>query len=79
MVDERQKAYARKHLEKLDEIKIRPVKGTKERWRAAADAAGVSLQQFIIQSVEASIERSKTSTTEEYTAVAYYEVSTANK
>ena len=79
MVDERQKAYARKHLEKLDEIKIRPVKGTKERWRAAADAAGVSLQQFIIQSVERAISHQPAAQTEEYTAVAYYEVSTVNK
>lgn len=53
---DKQKEYARKHQqEKLDEIKIRPVKGTKERWRAAAAVAGMSLQQFIISAVEAAI------------------------
>lgn len=53
---DKQKEYVRKHQqEKLDEIKIRPVKGTKERWREAAEAAGMSLQQFIISTVEAAI------------------------
>lgn len=56
-VSEKQKEYARKHqAEKLDEIKIRPQKGTKERWRAAADAAGVSLQAYIIAAVDAAVE-----------------------
>ena len=44
---------------KLDDIRVRPAKGTKDRWRAAADAAGMSLQQYIIQAVEASIRESE--------------------
>lgn len=53
---EKQRAYAKKHIqEKLDEIKVRPQKGTKDRWRAAADAEGKSLQQFIIDAVEAAL------------------------
>ena len=55
-VSEQQKNYIKKHqAEKLDEIKVRPPKGTKERWRAAADALGVSLQRFIIDAVEAAV------------------------
>lgn len=51
---EKQKEYIRKHQkEKLDEIKIRPPKGTKERWRSKASAAGLSLQQYIIAAVDA--------------------------
>ena len=53
---EKQKAYVKKHQqEKLDEIKIRPPQGTKARWRAAADDAGISLQRFIIDAVDAAI------------------------
>lgn len=57
-VSDKQKEYARKHQqEKLDAITIRPVKGTKDRWRAAAEAQGYkSMQQFIIEAVEAAIE-----------------------
>lgn len=52
-VSDKQKEYVRKHqAEKLDEIKIRPAKGTKERWRAAAEEAGMSLQAYIIAAVE---------------------------
>lgn len=55
-VSDKQKEYVRKHqTEKLDEIKIRPPKGTKERWRAAAEKSGVSLTQFIIDAVEATL------------------------
>ena len=55
-VSDKQKEYARKHQqEKLDEIKVRPPKGTKDRWREAADAKGVSLTQFIIDAVEAAL------------------------
>lgn len=50
---ESQKAAVRKHQqEKLDEIKLRPPKGTKERWRAAAEKRGQSLSQFVIEAVE---------------------------
>lgn len=55
-VSEKQKEYIRRHqAEKLDEIKVRPPRGTKARWRAAADAVGVSLQRFIIDAVEAAV------------------------
>ena len=48
---------AKKHLEKLDEIKIRPPKGTKERWRTAAETMGKSLSQMIVDAVEAELQR----------------------
>lgn len=55
-VSEKQKEYIRRHqAEKLDEIKVRPPRGTKARWRAAADSLGVSLQRFIIDAVEAAV------------------------
>lgn len=48
----------RKHqLEKLDDIRVRPPKGTKDRWRAAADKSGQSLQRYIIQAVEERMQR----------------------
>ena len=51
-----QKAATMKYLkEKTDDIRVRAPKGTKERWKAAADARGVSLQRFIIEAVEAAI------------------------
>lgn len=50
-VSDKQKEYAKRHLEKLDEIKIRPIKGTKERWRSEATARGKSLNQFVIDCV----------------------------
>ena len=53
---DKQKEYSKKYIStKLDEIKVRPPKGTKDRWRAAAEAEGISLQQFIINAVEAAI------------------------
>lgn len=52
---EQRKAANQRHLEKLDQITVRPPKGTKERWRAAADARGLSLQAFIIDAVEAAV------------------------
>ena len=55
-VSDKQKAYSRKHIqEKLDEIKIRPPKGTKDRWAAAAAAEGKSLQRFIIDIVDEAV------------------------
>lgn len=56
-VSDKQKEYVKKHQrEKLDDIKIRPPKGTKDRWRAAAEARGYkSMQQFIINTVDAVI------------------------
>ena len=51
-VTERQKEYCRRRMEKLDCITIRPPKGTKDRWRGAAEAQGQSLTQFIPDTVE---------------------------
>ena len=50
---EAQKKASIKYLqEKTDDIRIRVPKGTKERWKAKADAAGKSLQRLIIDAVE---------------------------
>ena len=55
---EAQKKASIKYLkEKTDSIQIRAQKGTKERWQDAADARGQSLNQFIVETVEAEIER----------------------
>lgn len=54
-VSEAQKEYAKKHLEKLDTITIRPYAGTKARWKRFAEEAGQSLTQFIIDAVELQI------------------------
>ena len=53
---EAQKAASLKYLkEKTDSIQIRTPKGTKDRWKAAAEAEGKSMQQFIIDAVEAAL------------------------
>lgn len=52
---EKQREYVRKYHSKLDEIKVRPPAGTRERWKSAADLEGKSLQRFIIDAVEAAI------------------------
>ena len=52
---DKQKEYVKKHQSKCDSVTVRPEKGTKDRWRAAADARGISLQRFIIEAVEAAI------------------------
>lgn len=43
---------------KCDQITIRPKKEVGQRIRAAAAAAGLPLQRYIIQAVEEKIERS---------------------
>lgn len=50
-----QKRATKKYISGLDEFKIRAEAGTKDRWKAAADARGISLQRFIIEAVEAAI------------------------
>lgn len=53
---EAQKNATMKYLkEKTDDIRVRAPKGTKDRWRAAAEAEGKSLQAFIMAAVEAAI------------------------
>ena len=46
---------AEKYLKKLDEIKIRVPKGDKDKYKAAAEASGKSLNQFIIDCIEESM------------------------
>lgn len=39
----------------LDRLSVAAPKGTKDRWKAAAEARGQSLNQFIVEAVEADI------------------------
>ena len=55
---EAQNAASQKYLgEKTDSNHIRTHKGTKERWREAATAAGTSLNRYIMDAVEEKIEK----------------------
>lgn len=51
-VSEAQKKASVKYLEKLDEVRVRAEKGTKNRWRNAAASRGKSLNQFVVDAVE---------------------------
>lgn len=51
----KQLEYAKKYVAKLDDIKVRVPKGAKDMWKKAAEKAGCSLNQYIIDSVEARI------------------------
>lgn len=50
-----QKAVAKYMSANYDELKVRPPKGSKERWQAAAAKEGKSLQRYIIDLVEKDI------------------------
>lgn len=53
-----QKKASMKYLqEKTDDIRLRLPKGTKDRWKAAADQTGVSMTQYVQDAVEVAIER----------------------
>lgn len=53
---EAQKRAILKYLsEKTEDFKLRLPKGTKDRWKEAAAARGVSVTQLIIQAVEEKI------------------------
>lgn len=53
---EAQKKASIKYLkERTDSIQIRTQKGTKERWKTAAEERGKSLNQFIVDTVETEI------------------------
>lgn len=53
---EAQKKASIKYLnEKTDDIRVRAPKGTKDRWKAAAAAQDLSMQQFIINAVEVAV------------------------
>lgn len=55
---EAQKNASIKYLkDKTDSIQIRTPKGTKARWKEAAADRGKSLNQFIVDTVEADIEK----------------------
>lgn len=57
---EAQKKASMKYLkEKTDSIQIRAPKGTKERWKAEAEARGKSLNQMIVDVMETEIQSSK--------------------
>lgn len=56
-VSEKQKAYAKKYLEKLDEIKVRAPKGTKDRWQQAATDRNKSMNQMIVDAVEEELKK----------------------
>ena len=50
---EAQKKASMKYLQdKTDDIRLRLPKGTKDRWNAAASAAGLSMTQFVRNAVE---------------------------
>lgn len=46
------RATAKYHAEKMDSICLRVPKGTKDRWKALAEAQGKSLARFIADSIE---------------------------
>ena len=50
---EQNKKHAEKYLSNLDRTTVRTRKGIKDGWQAAAAAAGVSLQRFIVDAVNA--------------------------
>lgn len=54
-----QRATAKYVKENYDRIEVKPIKGSKDRWKAAADASGKSLQQFIIDTMEAALAEEK--------------------
>ena len=43
--------------EKTDEVRLRVPKGTKEKWKAAADERGLSLTAFIKEAVKEKMEK----------------------
>lgn len=55
---EAQKKATLKYMaDKTDNIQLRMIKGTKERWKEAADSAGVSMTQFVRDAVETAIQK----------------------
>lgn len=53
---EAQNKATQRYLKKAyDDIRVRPKKGTKERWQKEAETRGKSLNQFVIDSVEKEI------------------------
>lgn len=54
-VSEKQLQHAKNYQAKLDDIKIRVPKGTKDIWKAEAEKRDKSLNQFVIDCVEKEI------------------------
>lgn len=53
---EAQKRASIKYMkENTDDIRLRVPKGTKDRWKDAASAAGVSMTQYVVEAVEEKI------------------------
>lgn len=53
-----QKRATLKYLQdKTDDIRLRLPRGTKERWKAAAEARGKSMTQMIAELVEAELQK----------------------
>lgn len=48
--------YIKKHMEKLDDIKVRVPKGKREYYKKAAEKAGLSLNSFAIRAMDYLIE-----------------------
>ncbi len=49
---EQRKESNKRYLQKFDEIRIRVPNGMKDEYKARADAAGKSLNQYIIDCIE---------------------------
>lgn len=55
--DAQRRATLKYLSEKTDDVRVRVPKGTKERWRTAAEVEGKSLQRFIIDAIEEYIQK----------------------
>lgn len=49
--DAQKKASIKYISEKTDDIRIRTLKGTKEKWKRAAEERNLSLTQFVVDAV----------------------------
>ena len=57
---EAQKKASIKYMqEKTDDIRLRLPKGTKARWKKAADNAGASMTKYVLDAVEATIDKDR--------------------
>ena len=53
-----QKRASMKYMQdKTDDIRLRVPKGTKERWKEAADQQGVSMTKYVVDIVDAHIQK----------------------
>ncbi|WP_295416058.1 hypothetical protein [uncultured Subdoligranulum sp.] len=58
-ISEKKAISDKRHLEKLDKIKIQPYKAEGQQIREAAQAAGQSLQGYILQAIRERMNREK--------------------